>query len=686
MPKIDDPLDELPILDPGLKQVRSEPTPPVRTFKQAIAKLTTLRGQIRGPSERRATGARGGHPRRGGQAAAMRPSNKNSRRVLVKARYVKQTNARGAKAARLHLKYVEREGVDKDGGKGVLYNGKESALSSDDFLERSENDPHQFRFIVSPEDAADLNLTDYTRDLMSQVEKDLGRDLDWVAVNHHNTDNPHTHIVIRGRDKEGKELRMDRDYISNGIRTRARELATHELGLRLEHEIEQGLHREISQERYTSLDWQIDQVSHENMEITDEEIQYYDGQFTDTELGIDKEYTYLVDLDGVGDRVSAKNDRFVVGRLNTLKDMGLAKQGRHARSYELKTDWKEQLRALGERGDIYKRLSKISRDARERRIFDPQTEHGDVVGRLTGEGSHDELYDRYYAVVDDKTGTARYVHLPQSVDVGELPEGGIVRVRSIADPWRKMADGVIEDYASRHGGVYDPTTHAVELAASDTFMKRGIDPEDYALAHTRRAERLARFGLLEKQASGQFSVPTNLEARQEALERDKPNPRSVRVEVLDKRPLDKQSSAQGPSWLDTQGARDEIARNGFGEELSGALARRAEFLRTLDIKEDDPKKLQKLQRLERVALGDAYAARTNKTQQPLKANERQSGVLKSKVVAPSGKPFGVFETDREFSLVPWRARWEQHIGRQMSFGMDGNGVPFGRVLGRGLRR
>ena len=42
----------------------------------------------------------------------------------------------------------------------------------------------QFRFIVSPEDAYDLDLTDYVRDLMKRVESDLGRSLEWAAVNH----------------------------------------------------------------------------------------------------------------------------------------------------------------------------------------------------------------------------------------------------------------------------------------------------------------------------------------------------------------------------------------------------------------------------------------------------------------------------------------------------------------------
>lgn len=293
---------------------------------------------------------------------------------------------------------------------------------------------------------------------MRQVETDLRRELDWVAVNHYNTDDPHTPIVIRGRDLAGKELRIDREYISNGFRNRARELATRELGPRLEHEIEQTLRRQINQARFTSLDGQIARVSHENI---------LGG-------GADDGHGYSVELGVPGEHVPLSMDRHVVGRLNALVEMGLAAQGSHIRSYALRNDWKERLRELGERGDIYKRLSQISRDAREQRIYNPDTEQGDVVGRLTAKGMHDELYDRYYAVIDDKAGTAQYVHLPKHVDIGELPEGSIVRVRSLADPWRKLADDVIEEFAHENNGVYDRNAHAKSVS-DDQRVDRTTD-------------------------------------------------------------------------------------------------------------------------------------------------------------------------------------------------------------------
>jgi type IV secretory pathway VirD2 relaxase len=68
------------------------------------------------------------------------------------------------------------------------------------FAERCEDDRHHFRFIVSPEDAGEMSdLKAFSRDLVRQMESDLGTKLDWVAVDHWNTDNPHVHLLVTGR-------------------------------------------------------------------------------------------------------------------------------------------------------------------------------------------------------------------------------------------------------------------------------------------------------------------------------------------------------------------------------------------------------------------------------------------------------------------------------------------------------
>ena len=154
-----------------------------------------------------------------------------------------------------HLRYIVREGVGRDGQPGQAYGAETDAADVEAFEERGRDDRHQFRFIVAPEDGVELeDLRDFTRHLMRRMERDLGTRLEWVAVDHWDTDNPHTHVVLRGKDQAGENLVIGREYISHGMRKRASELATSWLGPRTDLEIQASLRREVDQERWTGLD------------------------------------------------------------------------------------------------------------------------------------------------------------------------------------------------------------------------------------------------------------------------------------------------------------------------------------------------------------------------------------------------------------------------------------------------
>ena len=177
-----------------------------------------------------------------------------SRRVTIKSLLVNQRQVSPQSLSK-HLRYIERDGAGRDGEPGRAYGPQADEADLDAFKERCADDRHHFRFIVSPEEGVDLDdLRTYTRHLMNRMEADLGTRLEWVAVDHWNTDNPHTHLIVRGRDDTGKDLIIAGDYIAHGFRHRAAELATEWLGPRTELEIQQTLQREVEQARWTSLD------------------------------------------------------------------------------------------------------------------------------------------------------------------------------------------------------------------------------------------------------------------------------------------------------------------------------------------------------------------------------------------------------------------------------------------------
>ncbi|MEO0823990.1 MAG: conjugal transfer protein TraI, partial [Pseudomonadota bacterium] len=161
-----------------------------------------------------ATGGRKGRGRRTGNAPG-------ARRVIVKARIVRMS-ASSAGALAEHVRYISRHSAMEEKDQGKLFNAVENDVDREQFQARAQSDRHHFRFIVSPEDGDKMrDLKPFIRDLMKQISSDLGTELDWVAVDHHNTGHSHTHIVIRGKNARGKDLVIAKNYLTAGIRGRA---------------------------------------------------------------------------------------------------------------------------------------------------------------------------------------------------------------------------------------------------------------------------------------------------------------------------------------------------------------------------------------------------------------------------------------------------------------------------------
>jgi type IV secretory pathway VirD2 relaxase len=306
---------------------------------------------------------------RAASLAATRLVTNRTRSVTVKARIVWQ-RTRGA-ALSAHLAYLRREGVTKDGGAGRLFDAEHDDADHRAFAERCEGDRHHFRFIVSPQDAERLSdLKGFTRDLMAQAERDLGTNLDWLGIEHWNTDNPHIHVIVRGKGHDGHDLVMARDYISQGLRARAANLATLELGPRSDLEIRRDLDAQVEADRWTRLDRALAREAARN-----------DG---------------IIDLrPGVDARTEAHARTAMIGRMQKLERLGLAEALTPAQ-WRLSEDAEPVMRALGERNDIIKRIHRGLADQRiERNIADFALDGGDatpqLIGRLVARGLDDEL-------------------------------------------------------------------------------------------------------------------------------------------------------------------------------------------------------------------------------------------------------------------------------------------------------
>jgi type IV secretory pathway VirD2 relaxase len=451
-----------------------------QTFVGEVMRAAQKAGHV-GSSFRSSQGRSRSRFGRGRRAAVSIRLRSNARRVVMKARVVRHQGTRFRSAPLpKHMAYLKRDGVTRDGADARMFDATSDAADEQAFAERTADDRHHFRFIISPEDAAELaDLRTFTRELMQDVERDLGTRLDWVAVDHWNTDNPHVHVLIRGRADDGQDLVISRDYISRGFRDRAAERVTVELGLRSEHEIRTALEKEVEAERWTSLDRALRDVAD--------------------------------DGGGVADlRPSGDDDpemrRLMLGRAAKLERLGLAEQVGPAQ-WTLKPGIEPALRDLGVRGDIIKTMHRAMSGADREPDIAGFAIHGDapanpVLGRLVQRGLDDELKGSAYAIVEGVDGRTHHLRFSDLELTGDARPGAIVETRAYEDANGRQRLSL----ATRS----DLTIEAQILAPGATWIDRQLLAKDPALsgggfgaevreAMERRIDHLARNGMAERQ-------------------------------------------------------------------------------------------------------------------------------------------------------------------------------------------
>src|SRR5947199_5809989 len=172
---------------------------------------------------------------------------------IVKVSYAER--GRGARW-RAHGAYLAREGAQRPGQKGRGFDAHRDDLDLAQTVKGWEaaGDERLFKLVVSPEQAGRLDLRAHARALVAGMEHDLGTRLEWVAIDHYNTDHPHLHILVRGRDEQGRPLTLDPGYIKSGIRDRSEALATQALGWRTGAEVRASRARLVEQIQFTELD------------------------------------------------------------------------------------------------------------------------------------------------------------------------------------------------------------------------------------------------------------------------------------------------------------------------------------------------------------------------------------------------------------------------------------------------
>jgi type IV secretory pathway VirD2 relaxase len=626
-----------------------------RGFLSQVAHAINQAGSLVG---RTSTGARvrGGKRARGWVTARLMNTDlgPRSRRVAVKVRHVVMTRT-GSRSLSEHLRYIVRDGTSRDGTPAQAFGAETDLPDTKAFEERCHGDRHHFRFIVAPENGVELqDLREFTRDLMRRMERDLGTRLDWVAVDHWDTGNPHTHVVVRGKDDKGQSLVIGREYISHGMRTRASEIATEWLGPRTEREIQQSLRREVEQERWTGLDRELQSRVRERV----------------VDLSVDQQ-----DVHGLRRRA------LLISRLQRLEVMGLARQTEEG-AWQLRQDAESVLRRLGERGDIIRTMQRaFGKEQRELAIGVDLTDVP-VTGRIVAKGLTGELHDRPYLVIDGLDGRAQYVALPKAADLAELPLGGIVDMRPVGE---SAADRKIADLAQ--DGHYLPRTHLHRLRIEGVDRDRA---QEIVEGHVRRLEALRRAGIAQRVADGLWTVPADLAEQGRAYDQKRLG--GVEIELQSALSIEKQIRAIGATWLDKQliANIDPTSKTGFGAATREALNARVDFLVEHGLAERRNGRavvasglLDTLRNRDLGMAAEKISREIGLAYRPAKDGVRVSGIYRQSVTLASGR-FAMLSDGLGFALVPWRPVIEQSLGRAVTAVTRGDHVSWYLARQRGI--
>jgi len=412
----------------------------------------------------------------------FRSARLRTQRVSIRVTYAKNKNQGQWKA---HGCYIARDTATQGGDPSRAgFDATRRDLNIASVLDswQRAGDERIFKVIVSPEFGERLNLQDHTRKLIQCMEKDLKTRLEWVAAVHFNTEHPHVHIALRGKDQNGCALVIGRDYIRSGIRSHAENLATKALGARTELDIEEARQKEITQARYTSLDQIIQRAN--------------DGQSSSFTIATD------ITAPGLSDRERRLHQN-LSARLAHLEKMGLAKSVA-SQQWVVLGDFETVLRTLQRTVDRQKMLAAHGALLSDPRLPFEITNSRNlkaVEGRILLH-AEDEASGRRYLLLEGTDAKVHLIYHTQEIEearrVGKLAVNNFVRFE------KRFADGIPHIEISDHGDADALLANRAFMnKQAQTLLRQGITPEkglwgnwlgQYHKALRVTAERQALFG------------------------------------------------------------------------------------------------------------------------------------------------------------------------------------------------
>jgi len=450
-------------------------------MRKAVSKIKSKQ------NGRKKVHARGGLSSMGARNIFIKDSDIYSRRVVVKARYIKNSGNGFKEKIRAHLEYVSRNNAGIDGNKPELFSHDESNVEIKNVVKLFEKSPHNFRFIVSPEEGNQLDMKSFTNDLVKAIEIDLKTKVTWVAACHYDTNEPHVHLVINGANSDGQKLTLSRDYITRGIRIRAAEIVTKKIGLRDIDEIANSLEIDVNKNKKCELDTVIknhiidDKINISKISTDDFDINW--KKLISMRLSYLEKYNFCSHIDG---------------------DL-----------WSIKKDYTKDLQQLYRTSSIIEKISLSSNVLKENcEIISAQKlSEKSITGQVISRSYIDDIEDKEYLIIKNQAHKHIYVELEKysekkRVDIGDMVK--IEATKAFLGP--KNSDHTVNDLAKAQGGIYAASAHE-HYIQKNVSLPPAVSAKEYVQVHLKRLEVLARMGLVNKIDDKTFDIPKDFIAQ-----------------------------------------------------------------------------------------------------------------------------------------------------------------------------
>lgn len=271
-----------------------------------------------------------------------------------------------------NLEYIQKEGKGLNGEKPELFGSD----SLEDYIQNM--DDVSWRIILSPE-SSQVELNTLSKEFIKKLEEQTGYKLSWIASNHYDTAKHHTHILINGKDKNGKQVQFRREMIKSLMREYSKKICTDMVGYKNLNDINRKLEEKVNINAFT----QIDRLIEKHLK---------NGKINRNYLESDKA-------------------KIINDRLDYLIKLGLASYSKTEQKYSIKENWKEELIKYGKYNSYLEGFNYAMVTPEDYSLHDVRRD-GPVKGKIIRKFIMQKDSNNFAVLIKKKNGKVNYVPLP----------------------------------------------------------------------------------------------------------------------------------------------------------------------------------------------------------------------------------------------------------------------------------